>query len=118
MAFVKCRECGKDITSTAKTCPECGIPTPDPETFELIGLAKTFGVKKSKIDRLRDDKELLRRATREKLESDAIEKVLADEKIALVEARTSRRNSIIIIVVFSLFLVSLTAHLLSLLFQS
>ncbi len=26
MALIKCRECGNDVSSEAKTCPKCGIP--------------------------------------------------------------------------------------------
>mgnify|MGYP002537940794 CR=1 FL=1 len=27
MALVKCKECGKSISDTARTCPHCGIKT-------------------------------------------------------------------------------------------
>lgn len=27
MAMTKCKECGKDISTTAKTCPHCGAST-------------------------------------------------------------------------------------------
>ena len=26
MALIKCNECGKEISSRAKTCPQCGLP--------------------------------------------------------------------------------------------
>ena len=26
MALIKCEECGKEISSRAKTCPQCGLP--------------------------------------------------------------------------------------------
>lgn len=26
MALIKCPECGKDVSSTAKACPNCGAP--------------------------------------------------------------------------------------------
>jgi hypothetical protein len=38
MALVKCRECGKEISTTAATCPHCGVANPagtrvvDPDT--------------------------------------------------------------------------------------
>lgn len=28
MAMVKCKECNKDVSSSAKTCPNCGIEAP------------------------------------------------------------------------------------------
>jgi RNA polymerase subunit RPABC4/transcription elongation factor Spt4 len=28
MALVKCKECGKEISSNAVTCPHCGVPEP------------------------------------------------------------------------------------------
>lgn len=28
MALIKCKECGNEISSQAKTCPQCGHPTP------------------------------------------------------------------------------------------
>lgn len=27
MALIKCKECGKEISSQSKTCPNCGNPT-------------------------------------------------------------------------------------------
>lgn len=32
MALVKCRECGKEVSTGAKTCPHCGIKAPAPRT--------------------------------------------------------------------------------------
>ena len=29
MALVKCKECGKEISDKAKTCPNCGCPIED-----------------------------------------------------------------------------------------
>jgi len=31
MALVKCRECGKDVSSEAPTCPHCGVVKPAPK---------------------------------------------------------------------------------------
>ena len=28
MAMSKCKECGKSISTLAKTCPHCGVPKP------------------------------------------------------------------------------------------
>ena len=28
MALKKCKECGKEVSSTAKLCPHCGAPQP------------------------------------------------------------------------------------------
>mgnify|MGYP001282484131 CR=1 FL=1 len=30
MALIKCRECGREVSSSAKTCPGCGIKDPQP----------------------------------------------------------------------------------------
>lgn len=30
MAMVKCRECGKEVSDEAKTCPNCGVEKPAP----------------------------------------------------------------------------------------
>jgi hypothetical protein len=45
MAIVKCRECGKDVSSQAETCPHCGIRAPAPhktnaarDTLILFGI--------------------------------------------------------------------------------
>lgn len=31
MALIKCSECGKEISSDAKSCPHCGKPLPRPK---------------------------------------------------------------------------------------
>jgi uncharacterized membrane protein YvbJ len=28
MALAKCKECGKKVSTSAKTCPSCGVPSP------------------------------------------------------------------------------------------
>tara|TARA_B100001123_G_C14817855_1_gene830953 strand:+ start:152 stop:259 length:108 start_codon:yes stop_codon:yes gene_type:complete len=28
MAMSKCKECGKAVSTLAKTCPSCGVPKP------------------------------------------------------------------------------------------
>lgn len=38
MAMTKCKECGKDISDTAKTCPHCGASTsPILDTVSSVG---------------------------------------------------------------------------------
>jgi hypothetical protein len=41
MAIVKCRECGKDVSTEAKSCPHCGVakPVPPSKTGNYIKLA-------------------------------------------------------------------------------
>lgn len=41
MPIVKCRECGKDVSTEAKTCPSCGVKVKKPTSrvVKLIGLA-------------------------------------------------------------------------------
>lgn len=45
MALIKCRECSKDVSSEAPTCPHCGVLGPDPATshqaIALENLRKT-----------------------------------------------------------------------------
>lgn len=28
MALIRCKECGKEVSSSAVTCPHCGVPEP------------------------------------------------------------------------------------------
>lgn len=50
MALIKCRECGKDISTEAKACPHCGAKPPYRPSLAFIliaGLLVVFGVKSS-----------------------------------------------------------------------
>lgn len=38
MALIKCRECGKDLSRQAKTCPSCGAPGPTVSLFKTLAL--------------------------------------------------------------------------------
>ncbi len=42
MGMVKCRECGKDVSDQAKTCPHCGVAKPAPES--KLGLYVKLGL--------------------------------------------------------------------------
>lgn len=46
MPIVKCHECGKDVSTEAKTCPSCGVKVKNPTSraVKLIGLAFTVAV--------------------------------------------------------------------------
>jgi len=33
MALVKCKECGEQVSSNAKTCPNCGVNAPKKTSF-------------------------------------------------------------------------------------
>lgn len=51
MALKKCRECGKEISSSVKSCPHCGVKNPVKKSFirkiiETIWLLKEFNLKK------------------------------------------------------------------------
>lgn len=51
MGLVKCKECSKEISTNAKTCPSCGAPTKRPESkgkiyFLIILLAGCYLVNK------------------------------------------------------------------------
>lgn len=43
MALVKCRSCGKEVASDAKTCPHCGAPTPGRKSFGIAPLLLIAG---------------------------------------------------------------------------
>lgn len=50
MALIKCKECGKDISTDAKACPHCGAKPPYKPSLAFIliaGLLVVFGVKAS-----------------------------------------------------------------------
>lgn len=42
MALVRCRECGREVSSAAKTCPGCGVKSPAPTNWKgaltLLGI--------------------------------------------------------------------------------
>lgn len=50
MALIKCRECGKDISDKAKSCPNCGFEKKNfaqsleetGETMQSVGCAMTL----------------------------------------------------------------------------
>jgi predicted nucleic acid-binding Zn ribbon protein len=48
MALVKCKECGNEVSDSAKTCPKCGIEKPVKKrmsmTFKLILILLAAGV--------------------------------------------------------------------------
>jgi hypothetical protein len=43
MAVVKCRECGKEVSDKAKSCPHCGVARPAPESKFGLYLKLGFG---------------------------------------------------------------------------
>ncbi|MCK9386052.1 MAG: zinc ribbon domain-containing protein [Nevskia sp.] len=48
MALIKCRECGKDISTDAKACPHCGAKPPYRPSLAFVviaGLLIVFGIK-------------------------------------------------------------------------
>jgi hypothetical protein len=47
MAMSKCRECGKAVSTLAKTCPHCGVPKPVKKIKKI--LKKKNSIKKMKI---------------------------------------------------------------------
>lgn len=57
MALIKCKECGKEISSNAKQCPNCGAPKPKQTSFVtwvvagFIGLLVISGVCSSIFDK-------------------------------------------------------------------
>ena len=47
MAMSKCRECGKAVSTLAKTCPHCGVPKPTKKTKKAT--KKTTAPKSTKV---------------------------------------------------------------------
>lgn len=50
MALIKCRECGKEISTEAKACPHCGAKPPYRPSLAFVliaGLLIVFGIKAS-----------------------------------------------------------------------
>ena len=45
MALVACRECGKEVSQNAKSCPSCGAPLPALKNLKLVQIvfAVVFG---------------------------------------------------------------------------
>ena len=44
MALIKCGECGKEISSNAKTCPNCGNPVKTGEFHKELSTAKKIAI--------------------------------------------------------------------------
>jgi hypothetical protein len=44
MALKPCRECRREVSTTAKTCPNCGAPNPVGRTPARVGCLWIFGV--------------------------------------------------------------------------
>ncbi|WP_259215720.1 zinc ribbon domain-containing protein [Shewanella baltica] len=40
MAIVKCKECGKDVSNSADTCPNCGIKSPGENQQSVIDISE------------------------------------------------------------------------------
>lgn len=36
MALIACRECGSQVSSSASSCPRCGVPAPAPATLVVV----------------------------------------------------------------------------------
>ena len=36
MAMTKCKECGKEVSTSAKKCPHCGVSNPNPSKTNII----------------------------------------------------------------------------------
>lgn len=50
MALIKCRECGKEVSTDAKACPHCGAKPPYRPSLAFVliaGLLVVFGIKAS-----------------------------------------------------------------------
>lgn len=46
MALTQCRECNKDVSTKAKTCPHCGVTNPAPSTYaaQIIATVIVLGL--------------------------------------------------------------------------
>lgn len=43
MAVTPCRECGKEVSTAAKTCPHCGVNRPGDETANRVDQISSMG---------------------------------------------------------------------------
>jgi len=84
MALVKCKECGKSISDSAKACPECGAKPPKKTSFvtKLVAGIIGIGVVMSIIGNIQSSKEQDQKAKAEaaRLASLTPEQRAAEEK--------------------------------------
>ena len=38
MALANCKECEKEVSTSAKTCPSCGVPNPTAKVENMLGM--------------------------------------------------------------------------------
>ena len=38
MALANCQECGKKVSTSADTCPNCGVPNPTAKVENMLGM--------------------------------------------------------------------------------
>ena len=50
MALALCRECGRDVSTEASSCPHCGVPNP---SAEKAGTAAEIDQQRAEIDKQR-----------------------------------------------------------------
>ena len=60
MALIKCPECGKEVSDSAKICPHCGYPLNKNKAVEqeVINVERTFSGEPEEIKRYRKEIEL------------------------------------------------------------
>ena len=63
MALIKCPECGKEVSDSAKSCPHCGYPLDkeQPINQEVVDEAKQFSNEPEEIKRYRREIDICRR---------------------------------------------------------
>ena len=63
MALIKCPECGKEISNSAKSCPHCGYPLDkeQPVKQEVVDETKQFSNEPEEIKRYRREIDICRR---------------------------------------------------------
>ncbi len=105
MALIKCKECGKEISSQAKLCPNCGKPTGRSgcrasSLIIVIGAVFIFAIlisnlskhsskspiqKSSQVDRSTYDPEYLETSIKTMFDSGFLSKIDANLNVAFIE---------------------------------
>lgn len=73
MGMVKCRECGKEVSDAAKTCPHCGIANPAPHSrlglYLKLGLGAVIVIGMVRCISDQDDRKTTAESERQRIEA-------------------------------------------------
>jgi len=85
MGMVKCRECGKDVSDKAKSCPHCGVVKPAPESklgsYLKLGLGAVLVIAIVKCVNEREDRNSQASAEKQQIEASKTPVQRAQEEV-------------------------------------